>query len=117
MERRKDNNNLPTKNVEFAHTFEKSGEVHGAGAALVAIPMMLVAFIFFVGLGILMLLMGGFALLTGKPGKVNFKYYMDKKPDFFGRRHPDGAFTPNETAGEIIDIDGKEVGTFKAEDK
>ena len=101
--------NLPAKAGEFTHTFTKSGEVKGPAAGIIAIPFMAVAFLFFVMLGFLMLVMGGIAALAGKPGKVNFKYHIDKRPDFFGARKREDPFQSLHGNKDIIDVEATEI--------
>ena len=103
------NSNPPARSGEFAHTFTKSGGEEGRGAGIIAIPFMAVAFLFFAALGFLMLLMGGLAFLAGKPGKVNFKYYINKRPDFFGNQRPGSEFGARPENERIIDVEATEI--------
>jgi hypothetical protein len=103
------NSNLPALGGEFAHTFTKSSGEEGRGAGIIAIPFMAAAFLFFAALGFLMLLMGGLAFLAGKPGKVDFKYYVNKRPDFFGNKRQNGEFGARPENERIIDVEATEI--------
>jgi len=102
----KNRSGLPSRGGEFAHTFTKEGEAHGAGAGIIAIPFMIFALMFFVLLAFIMLFAGGVSLLLGKPAKFDFKYSLNKSRDMFGGKN--FARTPRRD-DNVIDVEATEI--------
>ncbi|MFA6447858.1 MAG: hypothetical protein WCX65_00180 [bacterium] len=114
MSDKDDGNNLPARGGEFVHSFSKESGAGGMG--IVAVPFMIIAFLFFIVLAALMLAAGGFSLLLGKPAKMDFRYSLNRSRDIFGKKaymgKPDGG-----NNGNVIDVEAVEISEKKIEDR
>jgi hypothetical protein len=105
----KENLNLPARGGEFVHSFSKESEWRGPG--IVVLPLVIIAFLFFIVLATLMLAAGGVSLLLGKPAKLDFRHSFGKSRDIFGKKHFANSPGRNEDADDAIDVEATEISS------